>query len=59
MVMKTTYIAGSLVAVVLATGCSKSPTVSFASDVKPVLDTHCEECHKAGGAGTEKSGFSV
>lgn len=59
MVMKTTYIAGSLVAVVLATGCSKAPTVSFASDVKPVLDTHCAECHKAGGTGTEKSGFSV
>ncbi len=25
----------------------------------PVLDLHCKECHKAGGTGTEKSGFSV
>ena len=59
MVMKPTYVAGSLVAIVLATGCSKAPSVSFASDVKPVLDTHCMECHNAGGTGTEKSGFSV
>ena len=59
MVMKPTYIAGSLVAVALTTGCSKAPTVSFASDVLPVLNTHCMECHKAGGTGTVESGFSV
>jgi uncharacterized membrane protein len=57
--MKRIYMAGTLVTVALATGCSKAPTVSFASDVMPVLDKHCMECHKAGAAGTEKSGFSV
>jgi hypothetical protein len=59
MVIKRIYIAGTLMAVALATGCSKAPTVSFANDVMPALDQHCKECHKAGGAGTEKSGFSV
>ena len=57
MISKPMYLAGGLVAVALVTGCSKSP--SFASDVKPVLDKHCMECHKPGGTGTEKSGFSV
>ena len=59
MTSKPINLAGCLAVVALATGCSKSPSVSFASDVKPVLDKHCLECHKPGGTGTEKSGFSV
>lgn len=59
MVIKRINIAGAVVAVTLASGCSKAPTVSFASDVMPVLDEHCNECHKAGGAGAQKSGFSM
>ncbi len=46
MVIKRIYMAGAFVAVALASGCSKAPTVSFASDVMPVLDRHCNECHK-------------
>lgn len=59
MVIKRIYMAVSLVAVALATGCSKAPTVSFAGDVMPVLDKHCKECHQAGGKGAVKSGFLV
>lgn len=59
MISKPMYLAAGLVAIAQVTGCSKSPSVSFASDVKPVLDKHCIECHKPGTAGMEKSGFSV
>jgi len=59
MISKPIYLAAGLVAVALVTGCSKSPSVSFASDVKPLLDKHCIECHVPGTEGMEKSGFSV
>jgi hypothetical protein len=59
MTIKHIYMAGTLAAVALAAGCSKAPTVSFSSDVLPVLERHCQECHQAGGAGTERSGFTV
>ena len=48
MVIKRIYMAGTLAAVALVTGCSKAPTVSFANDVMPVLDQHCTECHVEG-----------
>lgn len=39
--------------------CSGETPVSFSQDVKPVLDQHCIECHRAGGAGTLASGFDM
>jgi hypothetical protein len=59
MLIKRIYMAVSLVAVALATGCSKAPSVSFAGDVMPVLGKHCKECHQAGSEGALKSGFTV
>jgi hypothetical protein len=40
-------------------GCNKEPTVSYAQDIKPIIDTYCIECHQAGGAGEVASGFSM
>lgn len=40
-------------------GCAQEETVSFAQDVKPILDRYCIECHLPGGEGFEASGFSV
>ena len=37
--------------------CSKK--VSFVSDIKPILDDHCAECHVKGKKGYEKSGLSM
>lgn len=45
-------------AVILLTGCGDVP-VSFEKDVKPILDTHCAECHTGAGEGVEASGFVV
>jgi len=40
-------------------GCQKEKTVSFAQDVRPILDEHCIECHQPGGEGFAASGFSM
>ena len=41
-------------------GCGRQERqVKFASDVKPVLDRACVECHEDGKAGYEASGLSV
>jgi hypothetical protein len=40
-------------------GCKQESAVSFAQDVKPILDRYCVECHLPGGQGYEASGFSV
>lgn len=39
-------------------GCARSE-VSFASDVQPIFNKHCIECHDGGGEGVTASGFSV
>jgi hypothetical protein len=40
-------------------GCERELTVSYAEDVRPILEANCLECHTAGGAGAEKSGFKM
>jgi hypothetical protein len=50
-------IAGALVAAISA--CSSEQPVSFAQDVKPILDRNCLACHQGGGQGFEASGFSM
>jgi hypothetical protein len=40
-------------------GCNEVSTVSFAKDVKPIIDKHCMECHLPGGKGNVASGFLV
>ncbi|MCU7905935.1 MAG: hypothetical protein KZQ76_08755 [Candidatus Thiodiazotropha sp. (ex Epidulcina cf. delphinae)] len=43
---------------ILPAGCSAEPApVYFKSDIKPLIDKYCAECHLQGGAGTEASGF--
>lgn len=39
--------------------CSSEPEISYAQDVKPVLDKNCLECHQENGAGTLASGFDM
>jgi hypothetical protein len=39
--------------------CQSEPTVSFAAEVKPVLDRYCLDCHQEGGAGHAASGLSM
>jgi len=39
-------------------GCTRSE-VSFSSDVQPILEKNCIECHDSSGEGVVTSGFSV
>ncbi|MFQ5548706.1 MAG: c-type cytochrome domain-containing protein [Woeseia sp.] len=39
-------------------GCTQSE-VSFSSDVQPIFEQHCIECHDGAGEGVAASGFSV
>jgi hypothetical protein len=54
---KTLLFSSTLCASLLV-GCSAGPApVSFKSEVKPLIDKYCTECHLPGGAGSEASGF--
>ncbi len=44
---------------ILLTACSSEPDISFARDVKPILDKNCLACHQGGGAGFEASGLGM
>ncbi|MFQ6005575.1 MAG: c-type cytochrome domain-containing protein [Woeseia sp.] len=39
-------------------GCARSE-VSYSSDVQPIFEQHCIECHDGTGEGVSASGFSV
>ena len=43
----------------MMTACNNEPVISFSNDIKPILDQHCIDCHKADGAGTLASGFNM
>ncbi len=38
---------------------SPSATISFAADVKPILDAHCVSCHSVAAEGTASSGVNL
>ena len=52
-------LATAAVATTLLAGCGQKETkpLTYQTDIKPILDQYCVECHKAGGKGTEKSGL--
>jgi hypothetical protein len=50
----------SLLIVLGIAACDKEAPfrkVTYVTDVKPIVQEHCLECHVAGKEGTEKSGF--
>ena len=49
---------GILVLSMQLLGCTRSE-VSFSSDVQPIFEKHCIECHGSSGEGITASGFSV
>ncbi|MET0090313.1 MAG: c-type cytochrome domain-containing protein [Candidatus Thiodiazotropha sp.] len=55
---KPLYLLTTLSATLLLAGCSAGPApVSYKTDVKPLIDHYCTECHLPGGAGANASGF--
>lgn len=57
MMKRTVVLALSGLAVaVLQTGCSDK-TLTYQTNIKPILDANCIECHVPGGKGFNKSGL--
>ncbi len=49
-----------LAVLVALAGCSpQEPSVSFSSDIQPVLKNNCLACHQKGGQGYEKTGLDM
>lgn len=40
-------------------GCQKEEPVSYAQDIRPILNKYCIECHLPGGEGYVASGFNM
>ena len=55
---KYRFIALALVSLIVF-ACTAKETVSFATEVKPILDKYCLECHQSGGSGFEASGLNM
>ena len=53
------YIFASICTAAVISGCGSEQKVSYKSDIKPILDKHCAECHVAGQQGTEASGLLI
>lgn len=58
--MKINVFAATILALGLASPAfAKEEPVSFAEDIKPILQIRCGACHQAGGAGLEQSGLDL
>ncbi len=59
--MKTRILLGCifLTAISLPAFAEHTVTVSYKTDVRPILDDYCMGCHKPGGKGYEKSGLDL
>ena len=52
-------LSAALLLLILAGSSACTQKVSYVSDVKPILDDHCLECHTEGKKGYVKSGLSM
>ena len=57
--MRTRMFVVTLLPLAIATGCGQTRTVSFQTDVTPILKKFCYECHTGEGEGLKKSGLSL
>jgi len=55
----TWLLVAATVCLAAAAGCARTPEVSFARDVVPILDKHCKSCHVPGQPGYVVSGFEL
>lgn len=54
------FVAAAGFALVLsAPALAKEEVVSFAEDIKPIIDARCAICHRPGAEGYEKAGFDL
>ncbi len=53
------YLFASICTAAILSGCGSERQVTYKSDIKPILDKHCAECHLPGGTGAVKTQFLV
>ena len=61
-IVLTGVLTGIVAAISLSlTGCGKPPEkdVSFAKDIRPIIDANCIKCHATDGQGYEASGLNM
>ncbi|HEX5362862.1 MAG TPA: c-type cytochrome domain-containing protein [Gallionella sp.] len=58
-ILQCVAVVASLSFSALASAAALSPTVSFKSDVTPIIHDYCLNCHEPGGKGYEKSGLDL
>ena len=51
--------AATIAAATAAGTAAAEEVVSWKLDVQPILEAHCDDCHKPGGAGYEASGLDL
>jgi uncharacterized membrane protein len=52
-------VVAAAVAMPMLAGCQRTPEISYARDVTPILEKHCKSCHMPGQAGYVVSGFEL
>jgi Planctomycete cytochrome C len=57
--MRTQMLIVMLLPLAIAAGCGQNRTVSFQTDVAPLLEKSCAECHTGDGEGLKKSGLGM
>ncbi len=53
------YLLASICTAAILSGCGSEQKVTYKSNIKPILDRHCAECHLPGGTGAVKTQFLV
>ena len=52
-------LSATLILMIMAWSSACTKKVSYVSDIKPILDDHCTECHVKGKKGYKQSGLSM
>jgi hypothetical protein len=59
MTIRHAYLPTILISTLMTIACSTEPKPSYTTDVRPILDKYCAECHMPDKVGAKKSGFQI
>jgi hypothetical protein len=59
MTTRYVYLPTILASVLMTVACSVEHKASYTSDVRPILDNYCAECHMPDMQGAQQSGFQI
>ena len=59
MTIRHAYLPTILISTLMTIACSTEPKPGYTTDVRPILDKYCAECHMPDKVGAKKSGFQI